>query len=139
MAIREEKLKRGPRRIHYTNENPVKRSSKVDEVKVGIDGIGGTYVQNRYTLLRENGEEEKVIDEEIADKLHPLDILFMKDQYEKERKNNKEARRALKGISKAGIQLFERMAFFQTLIYASTMIMCITKRSISEHQRQKFP
>ncbi|MFS7996836.1 hypothetical protein Hanom_Chr12g01134491 [Helianthus anomalus] len=35
----------------------------------------------------------------------------MKDHYEKEKKNIKEIRRALKNISNAGIKLFERMAF----------------------------
>ncbi|MFS7919743.1 hypothetical protein Hanom_Chr03g00216261 [Helianthus anomalus] len=56
-AIREERLERGPRSVYYANVNPVKRIMKVDEVKTGTDGVGGTYLQNRYTLLRENGEE----------------------------------------------------------------------------------
>ncbi|MFS7918206.1 hypothetical protein Hanom_Chr03g00198111 [Helianthus anomalus] len=111
LALREERIKRGSGSIHSKNENPVKRILKVDEVKVATDDIGGTIVQNRYTLLRENGEEQKVSDEEIADKLHPLDILFMKDVYEMEKRNTKEVRRALKSISKAGILLFKRMAF----------------------------
>ncbi|MFS7988234.1 hypothetical protein Hanom_Chr11g01032271 [Helianthus anomalus] len=84
---------------------------KVDEVKIGTDGVGGTYLQNRYTLLRENGAEEKVTDGDLADKLHPLDILFTKDHYEKEKGNTKEIRRALKSISNAGVKLFERIAF----------------------------
>ena len=104
-------MKKGSGSIHKHNENPVRRILKVDEVKSATDDIGGTYVQNRYTLQRENGDEQKVTDEEIADQLHPLDILFMKDHYEKEKKNNQEVRRALNGISKAGILLFERMAF----------------------------
>ncbi|MFS7976781.1 hypothetical protein Hanom_Chr10g00896411 [Helianthus anomalus] len=111
LAIRTERLERGPRSIHYTNENLVKRIMKVDEVKIRTDGVGGTYLQNRYTLLRENGEQDKVTDEDIADRLHPLDILFMKDHYEKEKKNTKEIRRALKGILNAGIKMFERVAF----------------------------
>ncbi|XP_021996160.1 uncharacterized protein LOC110893357 [Helianthus annuus] len=111
LGLREERMKRGPYSIHKHNENPVKRILKVEEVKVATDDIGGTFVQNRYTLQREKGDEQKVTDEEIADQLHPLDILFMKDNYEKEKKNNQEVRRALNGISKAGILLLERMAF----------------------------
>ncbi|MFS7934863.1 hypothetical protein Hanom_Chr05g00396651 [Helianthus anomalus] len=85
---------------------------KVDQKNIGTDGAGGTYVHNnKYTLLRENGTEEKVTDGDLVDKLHPLDILFMKDFYEKEKGNTQFIRRALKSISNAGIKLFERVAF----------------------------
>ncbi|XP_035840341.1 early endosome antigen 1-like [Helianthus annuus] len=90
LGLREERMKRGPYSIHKHNENPVKRFLKVEEMKVATDDIGGTFVQNRYTLQREKGDEQKVTDEELADELHPLDILFMKDNYEKEKKNNQE-------------------------------------------------
>ncbi|MFS7912198.1 hypothetical protein Hanom_Chr02g00127091 [Helianthus anomalus] len=91
MAIRAERLERGPRSIHCINENPVKRIMKVDEVEIGTDDIGGTYLQNRYTLLRENGEEEKVADVEIANRLRPFDILFKKDHYEKQKETQKKS------------------------------------------------
>ncbi|MFS7936201.1 hypothetical protein Hanom_Chr05g00412711 [Helianthus anomalus] len=84
---------------------------KVDEQKIGSDGVGGHFVQNRNTLLRQDGSKQKVTDGDLADKLHPLDILFMKKEYEKEKGNTQFYRRALKSISKAGIKLFERIAF----------------------------
>ncbi|MFS7949523.1 hypothetical protein Hanom_Chr06g00572571 [Helianthus anomalus] len=66
---------------------------------------------NRYTLLREDGAEEKGTDGDLADKLHALDILSMKDYCEKEKGNTQFIRRALTSISKVGIKLFERIAF----------------------------
>ncbi|MFS8024029.1 hypothetical protein Hanom_Chr16g01458451 [Helianthus anomalus] len=78
---------------------------------MGTNGIRGHYVQNKYILLRQDVTEQKIIDGDLADQLHPSDILFMKNHYEKERCNNQFVRRALKRISKAGIKLFERITF----------------------------
>ncbi|MFS7907204.1 hypothetical protein Hanom_Chr01g00068551 [Helianthus anomalus] len=53
----------------------------------------------------------RITDGDLADQLHPLDILFMKNHYEKEKGNNRFMRRAPRSITKAGIKLFERIAF----------------------------
>ncbi|MFS8034616.1 hypothetical protein Hanom_Chr17g01583221 [Helianthus anomalus] len=84
---------------------------------MGTYGMGGHYVQNKYILLRQDGTEQKVTDGDLADHLHPLDILLMRNHYEKERGNNQFVRRALKNISKAGIKLFERIVFADFDLY----------------------
>ncbi|MFS8034288.1 hypothetical protein Hanom_Chr17g01579401 [Helianthus anomalus] len=86
-GIREERLERGRGSIHYANFNPIKRVVKVDEQKMGADGMGGHYLENSYTLLRQDGTEQKITDGDLADQLHPLDILFLKNHYEAERGN----------------------------------------------------
>ncbi|MFS7962166.1 hypothetical protein Hanom_Chr08g00723461 [Helianthus anomalus] len=87
-GIWEERIERGELSIHYTNPNPIKRIKKVDQETIGFDGAGGNYVQKKYTLLRENGAEEKLTDGDLTDKLHPLDIMFMKNFYEKRKREH---------------------------------------------------
>ncbi|MFS7913373.1 hypothetical protein Hanom_Chr02g00141081 [Helianthus anomalus] len=78
---------------------------------MGTDGMGAHYVQTRYTLLRLNGTEQKITHGDLADQLHPLDILFMKNHYENEIGNKQFLRKPLKSIAKARITLFGTIAF----------------------------
>ncbi|MFS7934705.1 hypothetical protein Hanom_Chr05g00394861 [Helianthus anomalus] len=72
---KEERLERGLKSIHIALDNPVVRVLKVD-VDVTSDGVGGHYEQNRYTLLRKDGTEERITDGNLVDKLHLVDILL---------------------------------------------------------------
>ncbi|KAJ0512122.1 hypothetical protein HanIR_Chr11g0559681 [Helianthus annuus] len=104
-----ERLERGRKSIHKTLDNPMVRVLKVD-ADITSDGAGGHYEQNKYTLLRKDGTEERLTDGDLADKLHPMDILFLKKIYDEDKGNTKVIRRALNNISKAAIKLFQRIA-----------------------------
>ncbi|MFS7899011.1 hypothetical protein Hanom_Chr00s040237g01774081 [Helianthus anomalus] len=86
------------------------RVLKVDDDRTA-DRAGGYFEQNKYTLLRKDGTKQKITDGDLADQLHPLDILFLKKTYDDDKGNNKHVRRALNSISKAGVKLFEMVAF----------------------------
>ncbi|MFS7969018.1 hypothetical protein Hanom_Chr09g00804251 [Helianthus anomalus] len=106
---KEERLERGENNIHKALDNPVKRVLKVD-ANVTPDGFGGKYEQNRYTLLRKDNTEQRITDGNLADQLHPMDIIILKKIYSQDKGNNRFVRRALDSMSKAGVKLFKRVA-----------------------------
>ncbi|MFS7917909.1 hypothetical protein Hanom_Chr03g00194741 [Helianthus anomalus] len=69
----------------------------------------GTYEQNMYFLIRKDGSITTVVDADLADELHPLDIIKMKQLVDKEKGNTKYKRRAI-NIYKAGRKLYQRAA-----------------------------
>ncbi|MFS7938435.1 hypothetical protein Hanom_Chr05g00439681 [Helianthus anomalus] len=88
---REERLEREIKSIHKTLDNPVERVLKVDAHSTPDDGSG-----------------QRITDGDLADLLHPVDIITLNRIYDKDKGNNKFVRRALDIMSKAGVKLFER-------------------------------
>ncbi|MFS7995460.1 hypothetical protein Hanom_Chr12g01118161 [Helianthus anomalus] len=112
--------------IHRALDNPVVRVLKVD-ADVTPNGFGGKYEQNRYTFRRKDGSEQKITYRDLADQLHPMDLITLKKIYDQDKGNNRFVRRALDSISKAGVKLFEKVAL-------SDFDMCINYDNI--HQKK---
>ncbi|MFS8001365.1 hypothetical protein Hanom_Chr13g01189551 [Helianthus anomalus] len=106
---RDERLERGDKSIHMALENPIEGVLKVD-AQTAPDRMGGNHEQNKYTLLRKDGSEQKITDGGLADLLHPLDIITLKKIYDQDKGNTRFVRRALYSLSKARVKLFERAA-----------------------------
>ncbi|MFS7969023.1 hypothetical protein Hanom_Chr09g00804301 [Helianthus anomalus] len=83
---KEERLERGENNIHKALDNPVERVLKVDD-DVTPDGFGGKYEQNKYTLLRKYGTKQKITDGDLADQVHPVDIITLKNIYDQDKGN----------------------------------------------------
>ncbi|MFS7888757.1 hypothetical protein Hanom_Chr00s000002g01598821 [Helianthus anomalus] len=72
--------------------------------------IMGTYEQNRYTLIRKDGCTTTILDADLADELHPLDIVKMKQIIDQAKGNIKYNRRALHSIIEVGRKAYQRAA-----------------------------
>ncbi|MFS8005174.1 hypothetical protein Hanom_Chr13g01234291 [Helianthus anomalus] len=103
---RQERLERGERSVHKALANPIVRLLKVDP-NATPDRVGGIHEQNKYTLLRKDGSEQKITD---GDLFHPLDIIMLKKTYDQDKGNTRFIRRSLHSLTKAGVKLFERVA-----------------------------
>ncbi|KAF5794716.1 hypothetical protein HanXRQr2_Chr08g0331281 [Helianthus annuus] len=73
-------------------------------------GVLGTYGQNKYTLIREDRSETIVTDGDMADDIHPLGLVKLKQIIDKDKSNSVVIRRALDSIKNAGEKLYQRAA-----------------------------
>ncbi|KAJ0702587.1 hypothetical protein HanPI659440_Chr14g0541391 [Helianthus annuus] len=103
-----ERTERGDFYIHRVHPNPIVRIRKVDTFATTYRVLG-YHEQNKYTLVRRDRNEEVIIDGDLANKLHPIDITIMKKTFNKEKGNTKFIRRALHNLSQAGVKLFTRV------------------------------
>ncbi|MFS7904101.1 hypothetical protein Hanom_Chr01g00032031 [Helianthus anomalus] len=106
---RGEGLERGAKSIHRALENPIERVIKLD-AQATPDIMGGIHEQNKYTLLGKDGNEQRITDGDLADLLHPMDIITLKRINDQDKGNTRFVRRAIDSLSKAGVKLFEKAA-----------------------------
>ncbi|MFS7921279.1 hypothetical protein Hanom_Chr03g00234941 [Helianthus anomalus] len=67
-----------------------------------------TYEQNKYTLVRKDGTTATVTDANLADQVHPQNIVKMKQIIDQQKGNTMYIRRALHSIKEAGRKLYHR-------------------------------
>ncbi|MFS7916857.1 hypothetical protein Hanom_Chr03g00182281 [Helianthus anomalus] len=91
----------------------------VTNLVVGIEKIStenhqgeimGTYEQYKYTLVRKDGSTTTITDAILADQVHPLNIVKMKQIIDQQKGNSRYNRRALHSISKEGRKVYHRAA-----------------------------
>ncbi|MFS7918787.1 hypothetical protein Hanom_Chr03g00205261 [Helianthus anomalus] len=70
----------------------------------------GTYEQNKYTLLRRDGTTTNVTDGDLADQIHPMSLVKMKQIIDQENGNTIHIRRALHKIKEAEKKIYQRAA-----------------------------
>ncbi|MFS8019138.1 hypothetical protein Hanom_Chr15g01400311 [Helianthus anomalus] len=87
--------------MHNPITNPVVEIGKIS-TESHQGEVMGTYEQNKYTLIRKYGSTTTVLDANLADQLHPLDIIKMKHIIDQEKGNTRYNRRALYNISEGG-------------------------------------
>ncbi|MFS8024034.1 hypothetical protein Hanom_Chr16g01458501 [Helianthus anomalus] len=66
----------------------------------------GTYEQNKYTLVRKDGNTTTVTDGDLADQIHPLSIVKLKQIIDQQKGNTIHIRRALHSIKEAGKKIY---------------------------------
>ncbi|MFS7936055.1 hypothetical protein Hanom_Chr05g00410921 [Helianthus anomalus] len=89
--------------------NPIIEIGKVS-TQSHAGRVMGTYEQNKYTMIRKDGRITAVLDANLADELHPLDIIKMKQIVDQEKGNTKYNRRVIHSISEAGRKNYQRAA-----------------------------
>ncbi|MFS7978267.1 putative AH/BAR domain superfamily protein [Helianthus anomalus] len=89
--------------------NPIVSIQKIITINAS-GGVLGTDGQNKYILIRKDRSSEKVTDGDLADDIHPLGRVKMKQIIDKEKSVSVVIRRALDSIKSAGEKLYKRAA-----------------------------
>ncbi|MFS7953040.1 hypothetical protein Hanom_Chr07g00613961 [Helianthus anomalus] len=95
--------------FHKPVTNPIVSIEKIITINVA-GGILGTGGQNKYTLIRKDNSDTIITDGDLADELHPMSLVKLKQLIDNDRSSAVVIRRALDSIKKVGEKLYQRAA-----------------------------
>ncbi|MFS8024394.1 hypothetical protein Hanom_Chr16g01462721 [Helianthus anomalus] len=95
--------------FHKPVTNPIVSIEKIITINAA-GGILGTGAHNKYTLIRKYNSNTIVTDGDLADDLHPISLVKLKQLIDNDRSSAVVIRRALDSIKKAGEELYQRVA-----------------------------
>ncbi|MFS7997945.1 hypothetical protein Hanom_Chr12g01147951 [Helianthus anomalus] len=93
--------------LHKPVTNPIVSIDRIGTIN-NQGSVLGTYGQNKYTLIREDRTPTIVTDGNLADDIHPLGLVKLKQLINKDKSNSVVIRRALDSIKNTGEKIYQR-------------------------------